>query len=166
MFRSGVIYGRGDHLLDHLSRAFHTFPVFGLVGASSRSIRPVAVDDVARLLVAAATGDPRLGDRTITVLGPEELTLEQAVRRVAAVAGRRPMFVPLPVALHRLLAFGWEAAMDVPLVARAQVEILAEGVAEPLPDLVWPPDDLAARHTVRRGSNPCRTPWRRRLRPA
>ena len=108
-------------------------------------IRPVAVDDVARLLGAAATGDGRLADRTITVLGPETLTLERAVRRVAWGVGRRPVFVPLPIAVHRLLAYGWEAAMDVPLVARAQVEILAEGVAEPLPDATWPPEDLAPR---------------------
>jgi uncharacterized protein YbjT (DUF2867 family) len=143
--RPGVIHGVGDHLLDHLSRAFHTFPVFGLVGFGPRLVRPVAVEDVARLLVAAALGDARLDRRSITLLGPDELTLEQAVRRVADVVGRRPRFVRLPIAIHRLLALGWEAAMDVPLVARAQVEILAEGVADPLPDAEWPPDDLVPR---------------------
>lgn len=140
--RPGVIYGRGDHLLDHLSRAFHTFPVFGLVGRAPRGIRPVAVADVARVLVAAAMGDERLRNRTIHVLGPERLTLEQAVRHVAQVVDRRPRFVPLPVAAHRLLARGWEAAMDVPLVARAQVEILAEGLDAPLADSEPPPPDL------------------------
>lgn len=145
IFRSGVIHGRGDHLLDHLSRAFHTFPVFGLVGLVPQRVRPVAVDDVARLLIAAAHGDERLANRTLDVLGPEELTLATAVRRVAGVVGRRPIFVPFPVAMHRLLAIGWEAAMDVPLVARAQVEILAEGVAAGLPDADPPPDDLAPR---------------------
>lgn len=145
VFRSGVIHGRGDHLLDHLSRAFHTFPVFGLVGFRERRIRPVAVADVARLLSAAALGDDRLANRTITILGPDKLTLEAAVRRVAQVVGRRPLFVPLPIAVHRLLAFGWETVMDVPLVARAQVEILAEGVADALPGAAWPPDDLAPR---------------------
>ena len=58
ILKAGVIYGRGDHMLDHLSRAFHTFPVFGLVGVRDRPVRPVAVDDVARLLEAAAVGDP------------------------------------------------------------------------------------------------------------
>ena len=32
VLKPGVIYGRGDHMLDHLSHALHTFPVFGLVG--------------------------------------------------------------------------------------------------------------------------------------
>src|SRR6185369_16051584 len=30
--RAGVMYGRGDHMLDHLSHALYTFPLFGLVG--------------------------------------------------------------------------------------------------------------------------------------
>jgi uncharacterized protein YbjT (DUF2867 family) len=140
--RPGVVYGRGDHLLDHLSRAFHTFPLFGLVGRAPRGVRPVAVADVARVLVAATAGDERLRDRTVHVLGPERLTLEAAVGRVADVVGRRPWFIPLPVAAHRLMARGWEAAMDVPLVARAQVEILAEGLDTPLGDSDPPPPDL------------------------
>jgi uncharacterized protein YbjT (DUF2867 family) len=143
ILKAGVIHGRGDHMLDHLSRAFHTFPVFALVGLRERRVRPVAVDDVVRLLAAAALGDRRLVDRTFAVLGPEELTLGDAVRRVAAVTGRRPFFVRLPVAAHRLIAVGFEAFMSVPLIARAQVEILAEGVVDPLPFADAPPADLA-----------------------
>jgi hypothetical protein len=96
-----MIYGRGDHLLDHLSRAFHTFPIFGLVGLRDRPVLPVAVADVTRLLAAAARGDGRLRNRTLFALGPDGLTLSVAVRRVAGVVGRRPLLVPLPVAVHR-----------------------------------------------------------------
>jgi uncharacterized protein YbjT (DUF2867 family) len=145
IFKAGVIHGRGDHMLDHLSRAFHSFPVFGLVGLRDRPVRPVAVDDVARLLEGAALGDPRLADRTIAVLGPDEMTLGAAVRRVAKATGRRPLFVRLPVPAHRLLARMLEATMTTPLIARAQVEILAEGVVEPRPFADEPPPDLAPR---------------------
>ncbi len=143
ILKAGVIHGRGDHMLDHLSHAFHTFPVFGLVGLVDRAVRPVAVDDVARLLEAAAVGDARLRDRTVAVLGPEEMSLGQAVRRVADVVARRPIFVPLPIVAHLLLARVAEAAMRVPLVSVAQVRILAEGVTTPLPFADAPPADLA-----------------------
>jgi uncharacterized protein YbjT (DUF2867 family) len=142
ILKAGVIYGRGDHMLDHLSHAFHTFPVFGLVGMRSRPVRPVAVDDVARILGAAAVGDQRLSRRTFAVVGPDELLLSDAVRQVAAVVGRRPWFVPLPVALHRLIAAAAEAVMTVPLISRAQVRILAEGIVEPLPAADGLPVDL------------------------
>jgi uncharacterized protein YbjT (DUF2867 family) len=69
VLKPGVIYGRGDHMLDHLSRAFRTFPIFLLVGFSSRRlIRPTAVADVARILAAAARDD-RLAGLTVPVLG-------------------------------------------------------------------------------------------------
>ncbi|HEX2756315.1 MAG TPA: NAD(P)H-binding protein, partial [Candidatus Limnocylindrales bacterium] len=142
ILKAGVIYGRGDHMLDHLSRAFHSFPIFGLVGFRSRPVRPVAVDDVARILVAAAIGDERLARGTFAVLGPDELLLSAAVRRVADVAGRRPWFVPLPIAGQRLVASVAELLMTVPLLSRAQVRILAEGIVEPLPAADGLPVDL------------------------
>jgi NADH dehydrogenase len=146
VLKPGVIYGRGDHMLDHLSRAFHTFPVFatvGIRGRATRLVRPVAVADVARVLEAAVTGDPRLARVTVSVIGPETLTLDAAVRRVASVVGRRPWFVPAPV--PALLGFAWltERLMRVPLLAVAQAHILAEGVTQPLPSAEALPADLA-----------------------
>ncbi len=143
ILKSGVIFGRGDHMLDHLSHALDTFPVFGLVGMHERPVRPVAVDDVARLLESAAVGDQRLRDRTIAVLGPDEMPLGAAVRRVAGVVGRRPIFVRLPVTAHLALARLFEATMRVPLISAAQVHILAEGVTVPAPFAAAPPVDLA-----------------------
>jgi uncharacterized protein YbjT (DUF2867 family) len=131
VLKAGVIYGNGDHMLDHLSRALRTFPVFLLVGfGSRRRLRPVSVDDVARVLVASVR-DQRLKDVTVPVLGPDELTLKSAVRRVAETLGARPVYIPAPVALHRVLAWVLERVMTVPLVSAAQVRILTEGIVEP-----------------------------------
>jgi uncharacterized protein YbjT (DUF2867 family) len=143
VLKAGVIYGRGDHLLDHLSRALSTVPVFGLVGMRERPIRPVAVDDVARILEAAALGDLRLVNRTLAIVGPEELPLRDVVRRVASIIGRRPLVVRLPVVALRALATVCEVAMVVPLISIAQVRILAEGVVDASPPAEAPPSDLA-----------------------
>ena len=143
VLKCGVMYGRGDHMLDHLSHAFFTFPVFGLVGLRDRPVRPVAVDDACRVLEAAVTGDPRLADRTVAVVGPEELPLGEAVRRVARIAGRRPLFVRLPIAVQLLLGHVAERLMTVPLIAVAQVHILAEGVTVAAPFADPLPADLA-----------------------
>src|SRR5690242_9322763 len=74
VLKCGVIYGRGDHMLDHLSHAFHTFPLFAFVGFRDKPIRPTAVEDVARIIVAAAV-DGQLARQTVPVFGPETLTL-------------------------------------------------------------------------------------------
>lgn len=130
IFKAGVIYGRGDHMLDHLSHALHTFPIFGLVGFADGPVRPLAVEDLIRALVAALT-EGRLSHQTVAVMGPEQMRLSEAVKRVGRVLGKHPLYVPLPVAVHRLLGVIFEATMKIPLVSLAQVRILSEGIVEP-----------------------------------
>jgi NADH dehydrogenase len=142
VFKCGVIYGRGDHMLDHLSHAFYTFPLFAFVGFTDKFIRPNAVEDVANLVIAAVTGNV-LTRQTVAVLGPEQLTLREAVRRVARVAGKRPLMIPLPVWFHYLLGWFVERIMAVPLVSVAQVQMLSEGLSEPWPPCELPPPELA-----------------------
>jgi NADH dehydrogenase len=144
VLKCGVIYGRGDHMLDHLSHAFHTFPAFAFVGFRDQPIRPNAIADVARLIKAAAV-DGALTRKTVAVLGPEQLTLRQAVRRVASVVGKRPLMFPLPVWFHYILGWLVERIMVTPLVSTAQVQMLSEGLVEPAPPCELVPDDLAPR---------------------
>jgi NADH dehydrogenase len=83
-----------------------------------------------------------LSRQTVAVLGPEKMPLSEAVRRVAKVVGKRPIFLPMPVWLHYALAILLEATITIPLASRAQVRILSEGIVEPLPACTGLPDDL------------------------
>jgi len=141
VIKAGVVYGRGDHMLDHLSRALHTFPVFGTVGFKEKNVRPLAVDDLVQVMRAALV-DGRLKQQTIALLGPEEIPLREAVRRVSEVVGKQPLMLPLPVWLHCVMAHVWELTMTTPLASFAQVRILAEGVVEPGSPVVPVPYDL------------------------
>ena len=139
--KAGMTYGLGDHMLDHLSHSLHTLPVFATVGMTEQPIRPLAVSDLVRILRAAIESD-RLSRQTVAAVGPEELQLSEAVRRVAKVLGRSVVVLPSPIVLQYAFAQVFECTMKVPLVAKAQVRILSEGVdptgpCEPLPpDLV------------------------------
>lgn len=141
VFKAGVVYGPGDHMLGHLSHAFHTFPVFAFVGFKDQAIRPVAVEDMVRIMCAAVEGE-RLARRTIAVLGPETLTLRQAVRRVAKAVGKQPPMFPLPLWFHYPFAAIVERIMKVPMVSLAQIRMLSEGLAEPHLPCELPPDEL------------------------
>jgi uncharacterized protein YbjT (DUF2867 family) len=155
LLKAGVIYGLGDHMLDHLSHALYTFPIFATVGFKDEHVRPLAVEDLVRILKAALI-DGALSRQTVSVLGPEELPLSGAVRRVARVIGKRPIFVKAPVWFHYVLARVLEATMKIPLVSLAQVRILSEGIVEPLPACGTLPDELSPRtafteEQIRRG---------------
>ncbi len=136
-----MVYGRGDHMLDHLSHALHTFPFFAMVGFKEKGIRPLAIDDLVEVLSASLTKN-RLSRSTVAITGAEELYLSEAVRRVARVTGNRIRMFRAPVWFHFALARFWELTMKVPLVARAQVRILSEGVTEPAEPCDSLPADL------------------------
>lgn len=126
VLKAGMVYGRGDHMVDHLTRLAKTIPLAATVGLRERSIRPVPVAELVDVIVAAV--DDRLSRETVAVTGAEALLLSDAVRRVARVVGRPTLVFPAPVLFHRLLAQVCEWTMTVPLVAKAQVRMLAEGV--------------------------------------
>jgi len=139
VLKPGMMFGRGDHMLDHLSHALYTFPVF--VGVGRRLVRPLAVEDAVRVL-AAALVEGRLEDTTVGLVGPTEIGFDDAARLVAEVIGKRRPFVRAPFAFHYLMARFAERLMTVPLISLAQVKILEEQVVLPLraPDQL--PDDL------------------------
>src|SRR5260370_26546954 len=96
IFKAGVIYGRGDHMLDHLSHARYTFTVFGLVGMKEKPIRPLAAEDLVTAIIASFK-DARLSNKTVSITGPEEIPLGEAVRRVGQVICRDPLYLSMPL---------------------------------------------------------------------
>lgn len=140
VLKFGMIYGPGDHMVDHVTRAVRSWPVFGTVGYRDRFVRPVPIDDAVDVICAAVEG--RVPMPTAAVMGAERLTLREAVGRIARVAERRPLFVPLPVWAIHALAWLTEAVMVVPLVAKAQARMLAEGVDEAAPPTPELPEAL------------------------
>jgi len=83
ILKSGVIYGRGDHLLDHVSRALYTF-------RSSRSSafgRP----DCARSSLATSCGSQRLRRSTVGSPGRRSpFSVQRIWARATRSAGLRP----------------------------------------------------------------------------
>jgi uncharacterized protein YbjT (DUF2867 family) len=143
ILKAGMIYGRGDHLVDHVSHAIQTVPIFATVGFREKPIRPVPINEMVDVLVAAIEG--RLPDSTVAVVGGEQLLLSEVVRRIARVLERRVAVVPVPVWAIRMLAQTTEWTMKVPLIAKAQARMLAEGVCDPTPPAEGLPHELRPR---------------------
>lgn len=135
----GLIYGKGDHVLDHISHALHAFPLFARLAMEDSKLRPTAVEEAVRVLEASLV-ESRLSRPPVAVMGPEEITLSEAVRRIATVLGKKALVIPLPLFMHHCLAWCSEQVTDISIVSVAQVRILAEGViwaspkCDPLPD--------------------------------
>ncbi len=141
IFKAGMIYGRGDHMLDHLSHSLHSLPFFATVGIVEKPIRPIAVEDVAHILCAALTED-RLSRQTVAIIGPQQMVLSRAVRQVARIIKKPVLVFPLPIWGHKILARIFERTMKVPLISTAQVFMLSEDMTKPLPFADALPADL------------------------
>jgi NADH dehydrogenase len=141
VIKAAMIYGRGDHMLDHVSHMLCTLPVFAAVGFKEQPVRPVAIEDAVSVLVAALVGG-RLSQQTVAVTGPETLPLSEAVKRIGQVLGKRVLVIRLPTWLHYALAWSWERFMVIPIISVAQVRMLSEGIAEPMPPCDSPPNGL------------------------
>jgi uncharacterized protein YbjT (DUF2867 family) len=133
--KPGMMFGSGDHMLDHLSKALLTFPIY--IGIGRRRVRPLAINDAVDVLLAALMGG-RLEHKTVPILGPTLVDFDDAARLVARCVGKRRLFLRAPIAFHYLLARIAELLMTVPLVATAQVRILEEELVE----AAMAPDDL------------------------
>ena len=132
VIKAGMIYGRGDHMLDHLSHSLHSLPLFATVGMREKPIRPVAVEDVVRILVASLI-EGRLSRQTVAVVGPQPMRLSRAARQVARLSGKRVLIFPFPIWAHKIMAWGFEHAMSTPLISSAQVFMLSEGIVRVAP---------------------------------
>jgi len=106
ILRPTVIFGAEDILINNIAWFVRHFPVFGIPGDGRYGIRPIYVEDMARLLVDAAE---QPGNSVIDAVGPETFSFEELVRLIAARVGRRVRLIHLPaaVAYAATLVTGW-----------------------------------------------------------
>jgi NADH dehydrogenase len=143
IFKAGLVYGPGDHLLNNLSNLFRKMPIFAQVGLKEKTVRLVAVEDLVAVIRLCLLDENRFARQTVAVTGPEEFPFSQAARRIARAMGRPFLIVlPFPVFFHRILAFFSERFMPRPLITKSQVQMLADGISQPTPESIPLPEDL------------------------
>jgi NADH dehydrogenase len=96
VLRPTVIFGAEDILINNIAWFARHFPVFGIPGDGRYGIRPIYVEDMARVL-ADAVGQP--GNSVCDAVGPETYSFEELVRLVAERVGRKIRIVHMPTAV-------------------------------------------------------------------
>ena len=91
--RPTLTYGPGDILINNLAWALRRLPIYGLPGLGRYTVQPVHLDDLARICMEAATGEP---GRVIDAAGPETLTYRALVDLVRDAVGSRSLVLPMP----------------------------------------------------------------------
>lgn len=99
ILRPTVIFGLEDILINNIAWFVRHFPVFGIPGDGRYGVRPIYVEDMARLIVDAAE---RGGNTLIDAVGPETFALEELVKLIATQVDKPVRTVRVPTLLAYL----------------------------------------------------------------
>lgn len=121
--RPALIFGGGPGLLEQLARVLRRAPVMGIAGDGRYRVRPVHVDDVARLCESGIDG-------TVDAVGPDRPTFDELVRAVAAAIGRRARLVHLPTAVVLGAGRAIGKLLGDELLTRDELESTVAGIAD------------------------------------
>jgi uncharacterized protein YbjT (DUF2867 family) len=127
ILRPAVLFGGTDVLLNNIAWALRRFPVFMVFGSGRYRLRPIHVDDLAKL--AVEHGEQRQ-DATVDAVGPESFAFRDLVRDIGEAIGSRRPVLPLPPALA--YAAGWAMGK-----AMGDVMITWDEVKGLMADLLW-----------------------------
>jgi uncharacterized protein YbjT (DUF2867 family) len=142
VLRAAVILGSGSASFEMLRYLTERLPAMITPKWLNTRIQPIAVRDVLRYLVAAASLDEQL-NRTFDIGGPDVLTYEDMMQRYAAVAGlRRRLILRVPVLTPKLsshwvgLVTPVPASLAKPLVESLGTEVICgeHDIADYVPD--------------------------------
>lgn len=106
ILRPIVIFGLEDILINNIAWFVRHFPVFGIPGDGQYRIRPIYVEDMARLVVNAVEQE---GNMQVDAVGPETFSFEQLVKQVVVQMQRPVRLVRMPVSLAFVFTrvIGW-----------------------------------------------------------
>ncbi|MFZ5814880.1 MAG: complex I NDUFA9 subunit family protein [Bacillota bacterium] len=96
IFRPSWIYGPEDRSLNKFVAFARYLPFIPVIGSGQERIQPVFVGDVAHV-VAASVDMPQTANRIYEVGGPQELTMDEIIRTMLRVMGKRRPLIHHPV---------------------------------------------------------------------
>jgi uncharacterized protein YbjT (DUF2867 family) len=106
ILRPTVIFGSEDILINNIAWFVRRFPLFGIPGDGRYRIRPIYVEDMARLIVTAVEQE---GNSVLDAVGPETFTFDELITLIAARIGRpvRLLHLPMPPVYVATRLIGW-----------------------------------------------------------
>ena len=104
ILRPSEVYGQGEeNSISRLIRWIQRYPCVPVIGPGQTRLSPVYIDDVVSAITLSIF-DEKLINETIVLAGPEDLTYDELVDRIAAYIGVNRFKIHLPAGLVKLAA--------------------------------------------------------------
>jgi NADH dehydrogenase len=131
ILRPAVLFGGTDVLLNNVAWALRRFPIFMVFGRGGYRLRPIHVDDLAKLAVEQG-GERR--NVTMDAVGPESFTFRDLVTEIGTAIGRRRPVLPAPAHIAYAAAWAMGKAMGDVMITWDEVRgLMADLLFTPSP---------------------------------
>lgn len=125
IFRPSVIFGKEDAFTNPLARAIRISPFIAVPGSGRNLMQTVFVKDVVKALSMSIGMDGAKG-KIYEVGGPERLTFDSIIDKIAAALGKGVRKVHVPISFMRLGAGVAEVFLPKPPITRDALLMLEE----------------------------------------
>jgi len=127
VLRPAILFGGQGVLVNNIAWLLRRLPVFAVGGTGEYRIRPVHVEDLARLAVRAGGSATT---ETIDAVGPERPTFLELVRTIRHLVGSHSRVIRVPGALIPAAARLLGLALRDTLLTAEEYRAMADGLAD------------------------------------
>jgi uncharacterized protein YbjT (DUF2867 family) len=122
--RPGNVYGPGDEVISTILKMVRALPAVPVIDGGEQEFQPIWHEDLAKILASAVERHDVAGE-IFDAAGPEVTTMNDLLRRFAAITGRSPVRIPVPMALAQLTTRLANVAVSLP-VDETKLQMLRE----------------------------------------
>jgi NADH dehydrogenase len=134
--RPSWIYGPGDRSMNRFVFFCRYLPVVPVIGDGQTPVAPISVKDVARCVAESARREDAR-DKALDLGGPERLTMDEIIRTLQRVLGKRRPLLHHPAPLMKLLVKPMALLPNPPLSPSAVDFITQEVEIDPKPAMEY-----------------------------
>jgi nucleoside-diphosphate-sugar epimerase len=127
VLRPSILFGGSGVLINNIAWLLRRLPVFAVGGTGGYRVRPIHVDDLARLAVRAGAGTDT---SVIDAVGPDRPTFLDLVTQIRDAVGSRSQVIRVPGSLIPPAAGLLGAALRDTLLTAEEYHAMAGGLAD------------------------------------
>jgi NADH dehydrogenase len=125
ILRPGVLFGRGDILINNITWVLRHLPLFGVFGDGSYRLQPMHVDDLATLALESARREDSF---TVDAVGPETFQYRDLVKTIADITALRRPIVSVPPLLALSISKLINPIVRDVIITRQEIQGLMRGL--------------------------------------
>ena len=126
LLRPSWIYGPRDRSMNRFVSFCRHLPLVPVIGNGKTPVFPIYVKDVARCVVESARREDATA-RKLDLGGPQRMTMDEVIRAIQNVLGRRRPLLHHPVGLMKLLVLPMRV-MPEPMLSPSAIDFITQEV--------------------------------------